>query len=110
MIFNSFSGFQSSLHNYIHTVTKRVDSIEASTLVGTTTMTSLPEHLILDRKIEELETDRIADCLCIDGLDSRINDGADEMRVGEFIILSPQYFKSHLVATNCEGVYFVGLV
>ena len=50
--------------------------------------------------------DSIADFLCIDGLESRINAGADELRVGEVIILSPQYLKAHLVATNCEGVDF----
>ena len=38
--------------------------------------------MILERNIEELEMDIITDCLCIDGLDSCINAGADELRVG----------------------------
>ena len=54
--------------------------------------------------------DSIADCLCIDGLESRINDGADELRFCEFIIRSPQEIQAHLVATNCEGVDFGGFV
>ena len=48
----------------------------------------------------------ITDCLCIDGLDSCINAGADELRVGEVILRSAQYLKAHLVATNSEGVDF----
>ena len=49
-------------------------------------------------------------CLCIDGLESRINAGADEMQVGEVIIISHQDLKSYLVVTNCEGVDFGGFV
>ena len=44
------------------------------------------------------------------GLESHINAGADEMRVSEVIILSPQDLKAHLVATKCEGVDFGGFV
>ena len=73
-------------------------------------MTSLPEQMILEKKIEELDMELIADRLCIDGLDSRINSGTDEMRVGEVIILSPQDLKAHMVATNCGGVYFIDFV
>ena len=43
MIFNSFSAFQSSLQKSIHTVTECVDKIEASNLVGMTTVIGLPE-------------------------------------------------------------------
>ena len=101
MIFNSFSAFQFFLQMSIQTVTERIDSIEDSTLVVNATVTSLPEKMILENKIEELDMDRIADCLRIDGLESRINTGADEMRVDEVIILSLQDLKAHMVATNC---------
>ena len=73
-------------------------------------MTSLPEQLILERNTEELDMDTIDDRLCIDGLDSRTNSGANELWVGEVIIRSPQYLKAHLLYTNCEGLNFVGLV
>ena len=110
MIFNSFSTFQSSLQNYIQTFTKRVDNIEASNLGGTETVTGIPEKLILERNIEELEMDHITDCLFINVLDSRTNAGADEMQVGEVIICYPQYLKAHLFTTDGEGVYFRGFV
>ena len=51
MIFNSFYGFKSSLQKFIRVVTDSVDRIEDSALVVTTTMTIIPEQLILDRKI-----------------------------------------------------------
>ena len=54
--------------------------------------------------------DCIYDHLCIDGLESCINAGADEMQVGEVIICSPKDFKAHLVMTNCEGLDFGGFV
>ena len=54
--------------------------------------------------------DSIADCLCIDGLESRINAVTDNLRVGEVIIHSPQHLKANLIATNCEGVDFGGLL
>ena len=101
IIFNSFSDFQYSLQKYIHTVTKRVDTIEAYILVGTTMMTSFPEQLILERKIKELEMYCIADRLHIDGLDACINAGTGELQVGEVIICYPQEPKAHMVATNC---------
>ena len=106
MILKSFSVFRYSLQKSIQTVTGNVEKVEDSTLVGTATVTSLPEKMILENKIEELDMDRIADCLRIDGLESRINTGADEMRVDEVIILSLQDLKAHMVATNCEGVGF----
>ena len=68
MIFNSFY-FQSSLHKSIQTVTKNLDRIDYSTLVGMTTMTSPPDPLILERKIEELYMYRISFHLRIDGLE-----------------------------------------
>ena len=74
------------------------------------TGTVLPKQLTLKRKVEALEMDRITDCLCIDGIESRINAGADKMQVGEVIIRSPQYLKAHLVATNGEGGNFGGFV
>ena len=52
--------------------------------------------------------DFIYDRLRIDGLESRINAGADYLQFGDVILLSPQELKSHLVATNCKGVYFWG--
>ena len=52
--------------------------------------------------------DRIYDRLCIGGLESGINAGADDLRVGEGIIRSPLDLKTHLVATYCEGVDFGG--
>ena len=59
MIFNSFSDFQYSPQNSIRTIDGVVDNIKAYTLVGTTMMTGLPEQLILERKIDELQMDRI---------------------------------------------------
>ena len=82
MIFNGFSGFQYSLQKYIQTVAERLDRIKDSILVGMTKMTSLTEQIILDRKIEELDMDRIADRLHIDVLESRINAGDDDLQVG----------------------------
>ena len=49
-------------------------------------MTSLPEQMILERNIYELEIDRIDDRLCIYGLESCIKVGADDLRFGEVII------------------------
>ena len=54
--------------------------------------------------------DCIADCICIDGLESCINGSADELWVIEVIISSHQVLKAGLVATNCEGVDFGGFV
>ena len=110
MIFKSFATFPSYLHKSIQTVTKRVDKIQAKNLGGTATVTGLPEKLILERKVEELDMDRINDCICINGLDSRNNEGADELQVGEVIIYFPQDLKAHLVMTDGEGVDFRGFV
>ena len=79
-------------------------------MVGTTLIKSLHENLILERKIEELDMDRIAYHLCIYVFESCINTGADELQVGEVIFCSHQDLKAHMVATNCEGVYFGGFV
>ena len=54
--------------------------------------------------------DCISDRLCIDGLESHINDGAYDLRIGEVIIRSPQDLKAHMFTTNCERVYFGGFV
>ena len=110
MIFNSFANFQSYLQKSIQTFSKRVDIIEASNLGGTATATGLPEQLILDKKVEELDMYHITDHLHIDVLESRINMGADDLQVGEAIICSPQDIKAHLVATNSERVDFGGFV
>ena len=110
MIFKSFATFPSYLHKSIQTVTKRVDKIEAKNLGGTATVTGLPEKLILERKVEELDMDRINDCICINGLESHTTAGADELQVGEVIICSPQYLKAHLVMTDGEEVDFGGFV
>ena len=104
MIFKSFDTFQSYLQKFIHTVTERVGTIEASILGGTETVTGLPENLILERKVEWLDTDHITDHLWINGLDSRINNGANELQVGEVIIQSLQDLKAYLVATCSERV------
>ena len=86
MIFNLFSDFQSSIQKSIQTVTERVDRIKASTLVETKIVISIPEKLILERKIKLLAMYRISDRLRIDGLESCINAGIAELRVGEVII------------------------
>ena len=52
MIFNRFATFHSSLQKSTHTVTERIDMIEASNLGVTGTSTSLPEQLILESKVE----------------------------------------------------------
>ena len=106
MIFKNISTFQSYIQKYIQTFINRIDNIEASKFGGMTMVTVIPEQLILERKIEELDMDRIYDHLHTNGLESRINDGADELRFCEFIIRSPQEIQAHLVATNCEGVDF----
>ena len=54
--------------------------------------------------------DRITDCLRINGVELRINVGADELQVGEVIICYPQYLKAYLVATDGEGMDFGGFV
>ena len=89
MILNSFSTFQSSPQKLIWTVTDRVDLTEDSKLGGTEMSTGLPEKLILESKVEELDMDHINDRLRIDGLESHINAGTDEMQVGEVIIRYP---------------------
>ena len=86
MIFKSFATFPSYPQKSIQTVTKRVDKIEAKNLGGTATVTGLHEKLILERKIKLLAMYRISDCLRIDGLESCINAGIAELRVGEVII------------------------
>ena len=110
IIFNSFSAFQYSLQESIQTVTKSVYRIEAYNLVGTTTVTIIPEKMILESKIEDLNINCIADCLFIDGLESFINTVAYKMRLGEVIISFLQDLKSHLVATNREETDFGGFV
>ena len=60
----------------IHTVTERVDKMEASNLMGFTYQgLSHMEALVV--QIFYLEKDMISYLLCIDGLDSRLNTGAD---------------------------------
>ena len=54
--------------------------------------------------------DRITDRLQIYGFESRINAGADELKFGEVVIRYPQDLKAYQVATDGEGVYFVGFV
>ena len=48
-------------------------------MVRKTTVISLPEQLILERNIEDLDMDLIVDQLCSDGFDSRIIVGADDL-------------------------------
>ena len=52
----------------------------------------------------------IADHLHIDGLESSINAGADELQVGVVIIRSHQYHKANMIVTDSDGVYFWGFV
>ena len=54
--------------------------------------------------------DHITDRFCIDGLESCINVGADELQAGEVTIRSLQDLKAHLVATDDEGVGYRGFV
>ena len=73
-------------------------------------MTGIPEQLILERKIEELDMYRIADHLCVDGLKSGINAGVDDLIVGEVITRTPQDLKAHLGTPDDEGVDFGAFV
>ena len=66
IIFKSFDTFQSSLQKSMKTVTKRIDNIEDYNLGGTATVTGIPDHLILDRRIEDLDMYHIDDHLRID--------------------------------------------
>ena len=68
MILNSSATLQSSPQKSIYTFTKCVDIIEASILGGTSTLTGLPEKIIVESKIEELEIYFIAHCIRIYGL------------------------------------------
>ena len=51
-----------------------------------------------------MDMDCITDRLHINGIESRINTGANDLQVDEVVIHSPQDLKTHLVATNGEGV------
>ena len=110
MIFKSFDTFQSSLKKFMHNVTKKVDNIEDYNLGGTATVTGIPDHLILERKIEDLDMYCIDVHLCIDELEPLINAGGDELQIDEVIIHSNQYLKARLVATDGEGVDFGGFI
>ena len=57
-------------------------------------------------KISELEKDMISDRLRIDGLESRLNAGADELAIGEVIVCSPAYLKDHMVEVQVEASDF----
>ena len=101
--------FEEGVLQNIHTVTERVDRIEASTLTGfiyqsSSHMEALVEH------ISEPEKDSISDCLRIDGLESRLNAGADELAVGEMIVRSPEDLKAHRVAVQGEASKFKGFI
>ena len=60
--------------------------------------------------ISEPEEESISDCLRIDGLESRLNAGADELAVGEMIVRSPEDLKAHMVAVQGEASEFGGFV
>ena len=60
--------------------------------------------------ISEPEEESISDCLRIDGLESRLNAGADELAVGEMIVRSPEDLKTHIVAVQGEASDFRGLI
>ena len=65
---------------------------------------------MLEEKISELEKDRISDQLCIDGLDPRLNVGADELVIGGVINRSPEDWKAHIVEIQGEARKFGGFM
>ena len=62
-------------------MTERVYKMETSNLTGFTDKGYSQLDMMVD-KISELEKDMISDRLRIDGLESRLNAGADELAIG----------------------------
>ena len=65
---------------------------------------------VLVEKITDLDKNRISDWLRIDGLESRMNVGADELAIGEVIVHSPEDLKYHMVKFQCEASNFGGFM
>ena len=85
LIFDKFYVFQEGVVQNIRTVTEIVDKIEASALIGLIYQGSNQPEALMEQ-ISELEKDSISDRLRIHGLESRLNEGADELAVGEVIV------------------------
>ena len=62
----------------------------------------------LVEQISELNKDILSDHLCIYGLESRLNAGADEISIGELIVRSPDDPKAHMVEVQGEASNFGG--
>ena len=62
-------------------MTERVYKMETSNLTGFTDKGYSQLDMMVD-KISELEKDMISDRLRIDGLESRLNAGADKLAIG----------------------------
>ena len=109
LTFDKFSVFQEGVLQNIRTATERVDKMEASTLTGFTDQGSSQMEVLVE-KISDLDKERIADRLHIDGLESRLNAGDDELEIGEVIVRSPEDLKSHTVEFQGEERNFGGFM
>ena len=107
--FERLSVFQEGVLQNIRTVAERVDNLESSTLTAFTDQGS-SELEVLAENISELEKERISDRLCIDGLESRLNVGDDELATGEVIVRSSEDLKAHIVQVQGEASNFLGFV
>ena len=81
LIFDKLSVLQEGFIHNIHTMTEIFDKVEASILMGFTDQESSQLEALVDQ-ISDVDKDKISYCLCIDGLDSRLNEGADELAIG----------------------------
>ena len=97
--------FQEGDLQNIRTVAERVDNLESSTLTAFTDQ-GLSELEVLAENISELEKERISDQLCIDGLESRLNVGDDELATEEVIVRSSEDLKAHIVQVQGEASNF----
>ena len=107
--FDKLSIYQEGVLQNIRTMTERVDKIEAYTLTGFIDQGSIQLEALMNQ-ISELEKDRISDRLRIDGFESSLNAGADELAIGRVIICSPEDLKSHIVSVQGESRNFGGLI
>ena len=57
-------------------------------------------------QIYDIYEDRISYRLRIDGLDSRLNAGADKLVIGEVVVRSPEDLKAHMVEFQGEAINF----
>ena len=81
LIFNKLSMFQEGVLYKNRTVTERVNNMEAPTQTGFVYQGSSQLYALV-KQISKLEKDRISDSLCIDGLESTLNAGTDELAIG----------------------------